>query len=119
MPERDARGRFPKGNGSAGQWGGPKKGEGSQVDLAEVRHLRWDADNLAQKEEVAAEMRAVLYNVARFGEAEAARINAADKLLDRIEGKATQRSEVSGKEGGAIRIERVIIDPHMRNDADG
>lgn len=76
-------------------WGGEAKGAGKRVDLAEVRPLRWDPANREQKEQVAAEMRGVLYHVALQGEAEQSRINAADKLLDRIEGKPVQRQDIN------------------------
>jgi hypothetical protein len=106
MAERDPKtGRFPKRpsapKGGTG-YGGAAKGQGQRVPLDEVRPLRWDKDNLAAKEEVAAQMRGVLYQVAMAGDAEASRINAADKLLDRIEGKPMQRSEVSGPDGKAL-----------------
>lgn len=99
MPERDPKtGRFPPRpaaqKGGKG-WGGPAKGASTSRVNDEVRALRWDKDNLAQKEEIAAQMRHVLYDVALNGDADASRINAADKLLDRIEGKATQRLEAN------------------------
>lgn len=116
MPERDPKtGRFPPRasapKGGRG-YGGAAKGEGSKAGITpEVRALRWDEGNLAQKEEIAAQMRHVLYDVALNGDADASRINAADKLLDRIEGKAVQKSQISGGDGGPLVIERRIVDP--------
>jgi len=116
LPERDPKtGRFPPRpaapKGGEG-WGGAAKGMTQAAGITpEVRALRWDKDNAAQKEEIAAEMRAVLYNVALNGDADAARINAADKLLDRIEGKAVQKSQISGADGGVLVIDRRIVDP--------
>jgi hypothetical protein len=102
MPERDPKtGRFPPRpsapKGGKG-WGGEAKGASTSRITADahgeaIRALRWDKDNAAQKEQVAAQMRHVLYDVALNGDAETARINAADKLLDRIEGKPKQHLE--------------------------
>lgn len=79
-------------------WGGKAKGASvSRIkpgDPDGIQALRWDAANMAHKEEVAAQMRGVLYHVALAGEQEHSRISAADKLLDRIEGKPVQRQDI-------------------------
>ncbi|HEV7457332.1 MAG TPA: hypothetical protein VGN96_11215 [Roseococcus sp.] len=109
----------PASGPGAGSWGGPAKGASTSRikpgDPDGIRALRWDADNIAHKEEIAAQMRGVLYYVALKGEGEAARINAADKLLDRIEGKAVQRQDVTSK---GERLGYVITAPAEAEDAD-
>lgn len=82
-------------------WGGPAKGHAPRP-LApagdeysdSVRAKAHDLDILANAEQVKAQMRAVLYQIAMAGEAEAARMNAADKLLDRLEGKAVVKQDI-------------------------
>jgi hypothetical protein len=122
MPERDPKtGRFPPRpsapKGGKG-WGGEAKGASTSRITADahgeaIRALSRDPANKAHKEHLAAEMLAVVVDVARNGDAETARIAAADKAMDRLIGKALQRTELGGPDGGAVpmRIERVIVDP--------
>ncbi len=56
----------------------------------------------------------VLVEIATTGQSEAARVSAANAILDRAYGKPMQSVELGGPDGGAVpitRIERVIIDP--------
>jgi hypothetical protein len=112
-------GRFPKRpsapKGGTG-WGGEAKGASTSRITPDahgeaIRALSRDPANKAHKENLAAEMLAVVVQVAREGDAETARIQAADKAMDRLIGKAVQKSEISGVEGGALVIERRIVDP--------
>ena len=97
-------------------WGGPAKGAAELRPLAPkgdpysdaVRDLSHAPDVLANAEQVKAQMRAVLYQIALAGEAEAVRMNAADKLLDRLEGKPVQRQDLTSK---GERIGYVIAAP--------
>lgn len=128
MPERDPKtGRFPPRpsapKGGKG-WGGEAKGASTSRITADahgeaIRALSRDPANKAHKEHLAAEMLAVVVDVARNGDAETARIAAADKAMDRLIGKALQRTELGGPDGGAVpmRIERVIVDPVADPDA--
>jgi hypothetical protein len=128
MPERDPKtGRFPPRpsapKGGKG-WGGEAKGASTSRITADahgeaIRALSRDPANKAHKEHLAAEMLAVVVDVARNGDAETARIAAADKAMDRLIGKALQRTELGGPDGGAVpmRIERVIVDPVANPDA--
>lgn len=102
-------------------WGGAAKGHAPRP-LApagdeysdSVRAKAHDLDILANAEQVKAQMRAVLYQVALAGEAEAVRVNAADKLLDRLEGKAVVKQDVTSK---GERIGYVIPAPPEAEDA--
>jgi hypothetical protein len=103
----------PKGSGIPAKgagWGGPAKGASTSRikpgDPDGIRPLRWDADNIAAKEEVAAQMRGVLHQVALAGENEHARIAAAGRLLDHIEDRKTKITATAGN--GVVRVE--IID---------
>ena len=128
MPERDPKtGRFPPRpsapKGGKG-WGGEAKGASTSRITPDnhgeaIRALSRDPANKAHKEHLAAEMLAVVVDVARNGDAETARIAAADKAMDRLIGKALQRTELGGPDGGAVpmRIERVIVDPVADPDA--
>jgi len=95
------------GNGPGrGQWGGNPKGEGAPPFTAETARLavsrRDDPEAQAARDEVRAAMLNVLVAVAQAGESEAARVTAADKALDRIDGKALARNEHSGPDGAAM-----------------
>jgi hypothetical protein len=71
--------------------------------------------------EYAVEMLETLAEIARNGESEAARVTAANALLDRAYGRPRQAVELTGENGGAIeitRIERAIIDPQQGDAAD-
>lgn len=96
-------------------WGGPANGKAEPVPLDQVRHLRWDPENLARKAEVEAEMLGVLYAIAHDGDAEAVRVNAADKMLDRLQGKPVQRQDHTSK---GERIGYVIPAPPEAEDAE-
>jgi hypothetical protein len=51
-----------------------------------------------------------LVNIARDGESEAARVSAANAILDRAYGKPVQAMEHTGKDGGPIQSEDVTHD---------
>ena len=99
-------------------WGGHPKGAStakpidSTADGDAIRALRHDPANVAAKAVLSGAMRQVLFDVAtNAGEPGPSRVNAADKLLDRIEGKATQRSEVSGRDGSPLAVEWRVVRP--------
>lgn len=89
-----SRTTFPKGNGAG--WGGAKKGEGTKARFTAADGGKHTAENIqaaiASREEVLA-----LYTEIVRDKSETAsnRINAGDKLLDRIEGKAIAREIVA------------------------
>lgn len=125
------RGRAGWGNG-AGQggpasrlpragagWGGPRRGAhelrllkpAGDPESDAIRAMSHDPDIKARNEAWAEEMRAVLYRVATTGDAEMARISAADKLLDRIEGKPVAKTLVGGAEdAGPVQIKVILED---------
>lgn len=99
-------------------WGGHPKGAStakpidSTADGDAIRALRHDPANVAAKAVLSGAMRQVLFDVATSArEPGPSRVSAADKLLDRIEGKATQRSEMTGRDGAPLEIVRIIVDP--------
>ena len=94
-PPGPGRGHKRKiGHGSG--WGGPARGEGSAREALpligrEREQPTGEAKSMGRKQADARadEMRAVLYAIATDAEAHAmVRVHAADKLLDRLEGKA-------------------------------
>lgn len=98
-----------RGNGAG--YGGPANGASTSrlapagdPESDRIRAMVHDAGVIAHKEAVAEQMRRVLLDVALAGEAETARINAADKLLDRLEGKALAKQQISGEDGAALVI---------------
>jgi hypothetical protein len=84
-------------------WGGPAQGAhehrplgGADDEYAqEVR--RAALLKVPETEAAKAEMRAVLYTVAHQGDGDTVRIQAADKLLDRLEGKPLARTDLTSK----------------------
>ncbi len=117
MAERQKNGRFPPRPQAAPKggrgWGGAAKGEGARAGLTPgVRALRWDEAKLAEKAVRTDALKGVMWEIAMdASEAAPARINAADKLLDREEGKAVQKTQLSGVDGAPLVIERRIVDP--------
>ena len=105
----------PRGNGPG--WGGPAKGAGTGTrphivpgpgrghtspagDARRERDAKW-----------AEEMRQLYYEVATNPrETTQNKLTAADKLLDRIEGKPKQATEISGPDGGPIQTESLLVD---------
>lgn len=68
---------------------------GKDDEYAErIRARARDAGVMAAKEEMAEAMRHVLLETALSGDGDAVRVHAADKLLDRLEGKPVQKSEL-------------------------
>jgi hypothetical protein len=107
-----------RGDGMGEGWGGSAKGASSSRLAAAgdeysdaIRALALDPRHAASKAPLRELAFRTWVQVARDGESESARVVAAEKLMDRLDGKATQRSEIGGLEGGPVRIERVIIDP--------
>ncbi len=121
MAERDPKtGRFPKRPQAAPKggrgWGGEAKGaSNSRIDDQSgetIRAMRWDEAKLAEKAVRTDALKGVMWEIAMdAAEAAPARINAADKLLDREEGKAVQKTQLSGVDGAPLVIERRIVDP--------
>ena len=105
----------PKGSGIPAKgkgWGGQARGAsasrikpGDPDGIAARAH---DPAVIADKAVAAEQMRNVLYGIALTGENDHARIAAADKLLDRLDGKAVQRQDVTS---GGERIGYVIAAP--------
>jgi len=93
----------PKGSGIPAKgpgWGGPARGASkSRIDAGPagdaIRAMARDPAVIADKEQAAEQMRNVLYGLALGAENEHARITAADKLLDRLEGKPLARNDLT------------------------
>lgn len=116
MPRGGARpgsGRKPgdpnhprKGKGSMGPgWGGPARGASdSRIDCGEygdmVRALARDPANIEAKQEARELYLGTLVNVMVSSDQDAAKVAAADKFADRVDGKT--RQEISGPNGGPI-----------------
>jgi hypothetical protein len=78
----------------------------------EVRAV--NAAKLADRVATAEELKLRLSYLAFNAEHEMTSLHATDKLLDRIEGKPTQKTELTGADGGPVavtEIRRVIVDP--------
>lgn len=99
-------------------WGGAAKGAaelrplgGSSDDYAEsIRALARDPKHAASKALLRELYLTTLVQVAVSGEAEAARVAAADKLADRVDGKATSTTLLGGAEGAApVAVEWHIV----------
>lgn len=98
MPRPKGSGIPAKGPGKGPGWGGPAKGAGTRYVKGEVQPLQGQGRTpavLADKAVAAEQMRQVLYGIALEGENDHARIAAADKLLDRLEGKPLARSDLT------------------------
>lgn len=91
-------------HGGARPGAGRRKGKLSEAK----RHLSEIA-----KDHAAAALQ-VLVDIATSGESEAARVSAANAILDRGYGKPHQAVQMTGPEGGPLKVElirRVIVDP--------
>jgi hypothetical protein len=91
-------------HGGARPGAGRRKGKLSEAK----RHLSEIAKDHA------AEALQVLVDIATSGESEAARVSAANAILDRGYGKPHQAVQMTGAEGGPLKVElirRVIVDP--------
>lgn len=107
-PRNPGSGKAPSNAPARGAgWGGPAKGasttrlkprgdaESDRIRTEMHSHAAWTQE---RRERVADEMRDLYYGVAKDdAEPTPNRIAAADKLLDRIEGKAVQRTDVTSK----------------------
>ena len=120
MAERDPKtGRYPKGNGagSGAGWGGPAKGAGAApIDASEygdaIRALARDPKHMESKAVLRELVFATWVQVATSSEQDSARVSAADKIMERLDGKATGTMLMGGAEGATpIVIERRIVDP--------
>lgn len=70
------------------------------------------ADIRAAAQEYSVEALQVLVNVARVGDSEAARVSAANAILDRAHGKPSQAVELDGKLEATFKaIEWRVVDP--------
>ena len=92
----------PKGSGIPAKgagWGGPAKGASTSRikpgDPDGIAAMSRNPAVMADKAEAAEQMRNVLYGIALDGENEHARIAAADRLLDRLEGKPLARNDLT------------------------
>jgi hypothetical protein len=121
MPRPKGGGGSAKGSGfgpaKGAGWGGPAKGAGTRFVKGEVHPLQGKgrtAAVLADKAVVSEQMRQVLYGIALDGENDHARIAAADKLLDRLEGKPIARSDLTS--GGEKMATFTIVTGVPRSD---
>jgi hypothetical protein len=92
--------------------GGKRPGAGRKPK----RHDKAKYDMMEMAKGYAPEALEVFAKIMRSGESEAAKVAAADKLLDRGYGKAPQALEHTGAGGGDIKhdIRIVIVDPKAR-----
>lgn len=95
-------------------WGGPAKGSGGRKlspkgdaysDAA--RALAYDPKHQEAKAPLRELAMKTWIDVMQTGESEAARVTAAEKMLDRIDGKAIARVETTGADGGPLEIKSV------------
>jgi hypothetical protein len=91
-----------RGNGPGkGQWGGPAKGASTSRilpgDPDGIAALARDPTNKALKDSMRAELWQRLHHIALNGENETVQVTAADKLLDRIDGKPKQTQEIEAR----------------------
>jgi hypothetical protein len=122
MPDRDAKGRFPRGNGAGkgAGWGGPANGSSaSRIDAGEygehVRALARDPKHAEAKAALRELYLTTLVQVAVTAPEAGARVAAADKLADRVDGKAKQPVENSGPDGGPMVMEWHIVNAEDRD----
>jgi hypothetical protein len=82
-------------------WGGPPKGASTSRikpgDPDGIAALARDPGNKALKDQFRAELWTKLHTIALTGESEAIQVAAADKLLDRIDGKPKQTQEIEAR----------------------
>ena len=107
------------GKGPAGGpgWGGAAKGQGNGSppgDLVQALAARSDpvammtaAERRERDERWAEEMLGVLHSVATRGEAEQSRVIAADKLLDRLQGKPIARNMNLNRDLSSVTLAEV------------
>jgi hypothetical protein len=110
-------GRGGPARGNGGHWGGPAKGFGwggpargsstSRIRCGDpdgIRAMRHDPERIAVKAQRTAELEEVLYSVATAeGSSEMLRVNAASKLLDRIEGQPVARKVSTNADAAALK----------------
>lgn len=119
-----------QGPGQGPGWGGPARGAHPAIDsvpvleaVSKMAQLRIDdpeawalrqAKNVVRKERGAL-LENELFDIAMDSDQHpATRVQAIDKALDRLQGKPVQRTELTGADGEALKIEgvrRVIVDP--------
>lgn len=123
MAERDPKtGRFPRGNGSGGAgWGGPEKGA-STSRLKEKGDEYSDAVRALARDPKHEEAKAPLRELALKtwvevcqDKAHPQRVVAADKIYERLDGKARQTTDITT---GGERIGYVIPAPQEAPDAE-
>lgn len=115
MPERDAKGRFPRGNGAgAGQWGGPPKGAGGPgkregagrpAGVKNGEGKRSVADLMAElgAREIAAQRWLEILN----DPAHPKHADMVAKAADRLDGAPTQRVQVSDADPDSMTDEEL------------
>lgn len=93
-------------------WGGPARGASTSRikpgDPEGIQRMSNDAAVKARRAQRAAEMEDVLYDIARAGEAEMARINAAARLHAIYEGLPVARQHLSGADGGPLTVVEIV-----------
>lgn len=123
MSERDPKtGRFPKGRG-LGQhgdrkgegWGGPRKGDGLIIDSSElaqaVSALATDPANQAAKAAMRHLSLSTWVDVAQSSDNDGARVTAAEKIMERIDGKVPQRAHIGADaDAGPLSIKVILED---------
>ena len=124
MAERDPKtGRFPRGNGPGkGNWGGPAKGASTSRlgpagdDYSDaIRALSHDPRHAEAKAPLRELALRTWIEVAQSSENDSARVTAAEKIMDRLDGRATAPVTVSPGEGGPLIVERVLVRPADRD----
>lgn len=94
------------GRGGARPGAGRKKGSANKLTVERKATLTELAQSYTD------EALAALADVMRNGQSEAARVSAANSLLDRGHGKAVQAMEIGGTGGGPVEtITRRVVDP--------
>jgi hypothetical protein len=103
-----ARGGPAKGPANGPGWGGPAKGKGTGGPASGTEATGRPAmhDNLAAIADCEEALRKMT-DIMRTAEFEGLQPAAAEKLLDRLEGKPRQAVEMSGKGGGPIQTQQV------------
>lgn len=107
---KDSKSGIPAGGEG---WGGPANGGGNTKPFEEaniaplMRRANPEAyrELMADKDELRTQMTGVIVEVALTSENDIARANAADKVLDRLDGKPGQRID----HGGTLTLEALVM----------
>jgi hypothetical protein len=122
MAERDpVTGRFPPGRGAGlhgprkGRgWGGQRKGAGVILDSSELAKavvaLASDPGNQAAKAAMRHLSLATWVDVAQSSDNDGSRVLAAEKIMDRIDGKAVTRTHIGGDGDAGPAVIKVVLE---------